>query len=57
MEAIKQIIKTIVEDIINHSMNSLLLNVIDNDKNNLLVNNEKIIFQMITTYNQNNKEY
>ena len=57
MEAIKETINIIESDIINHSMNDLLLNIIDNGKNDLLMNKDNIIYQITTSYNQNNKEY
>ena len=51
------IISNIREDIINHKIDSLLLNVTEGSQNDLLIKEEKIIYQITTSDNQNNGTY
>ena len=51
------IISNIREDIINHKIDSLLLNVSEGAQNDLLIKEEKILYQITTSDNQKNGTY
>ena len=51
------IIKSIKQDIINHNIDSLLLNVTGGEKKDILIKEDKILYQITTTDNQNNNQY
>ena len=51
------IIKSITKEIINGNMNSLLNNLINGTKEDLVVETEDMKYQITTTENQKNKEY
>ena len=51
------IISNIREDIINHKIDSLLLNITEGAENDLLIKEEKILYQITTSDNQNNGTY
>ena len=51
------IINNIKEDIINNNIDYLLSNVIDGNKEDLYIKNEDVLYQITTTYNQNNNIY
>ena len=51
------IIKKIKEDIINHKIDSLLLNVTQGNKEDLSIKEGNVLYQITTTENQNNNTY
>ena len=52
-----EIMKNIKNDIINHKLDSLLSNVTGGKKEDLYTKEENVLYQITTTYNQNNKSY
>ena len=54
----RTLISNIIDEIENGSMNELLLRVINKDKNeDLVIINNKDLYQITTSFNQNNKDY
>ena len=51
------IIKSIKQDIINHNIDSLLSNVTEGEKKDILIKEDKVLYQITTTDNQNNNQY
>ena len=51
------IIKSIKQDIINHNIDSLLKNVTEGEKQDILIKEDKVLYQITTTDNQNNNQY
>ena len=51
------LIENIEKEIMEGSIDELLYNVIMNEKNDLIVSNDNIIYQITSSYNQNNKKY
>jgi hypothetical protein len=51
------IANSIKNDISNHNLSSLLSDVIDGDKNDYIIEDIDIIYQITSSENQNNKEY
>jgi len=52
-----EIKNSIKNDIINHKLDSLLSNVTGGNKEDLYTKEENVLYQITTTYNQNNKSY
>ena len=52
-----EIIKSIKNDIINHRLDTLLSDVTGGNKEDLYTKEENVLYQITTTYNQNNKSY
>ena len=52
-----EIIKNIKEDIINHKIDKLLLNVTQGNKEDLSIKKDNVLYQITTTENQNNNTY
>jgi len=52
-----EIIKNIKENIINHKIDPLLSNVIQGNKEDLSIKEDKVLYQITTTENQNNNTY
>ena len=50
-------ITNIVNNIINGNLNSLLSEIVNGDKNDYIIKEDDVIFQITTTENQNNNEY
>ena len=50
-------IMNVQKDILNGKLDSLLLNIINVDKNDIVIIEDDIIFSITTTQKQNNKEY
>jgi len=51
------IIKRIKQDIINHTIDSLLLSVTEGEKKDIIIKEDKVLYQITTTDNQNNNQY
>ena len=51
------VVNTIRKEIINGSMNSLITNIIENEKKDLLMKEGDISYQITSSYNQNNNKY
>ena len=51
------IIKNIKENIINHKMDKLLLNVTQGNKEDISIKEDNVLYQITTTENQNNNTY
>ena len=56
-KAKEHIIENIRNEIINHSMDSVLINITNEKKIDLLIIEKKEIYQITSSFNQNNKEY
>ena len=52
-----EIEKKIKNDITSHKIDDLLSNLIDGNKEDIIVKENKTIYQITSSYNQNNKEY
>ena len=57
IEAKEKIINNIINEIKNGSLNSLLINVTNDDKLDIVINDNKDIYQITSSFNQNNKYY
>ena len=51
------IIKSIKQDIISHNIDSLLSNVTGGEKKDILIKEDKVLYQITTTDNQNSNQY
>ena len=52
-----QIIKSIKQNLINGSLDNLLINLTNSEKKDLIANDDNTIYQITTTKNQKNKKY
>ena len=57
IKAKERILENIRKEITNHSMDSLLINVTNENKLDLFIKEEDELYQITSSYNQNNKEY
>ena len=56
-KTIEHILDNIRKEIINHSMDTLLINVTNENKIDLFIREENELYQITSSYNQKNKEY
>jgi len=56
-QMIYKILKKTENEIINGSIDDILLSVIDNEKKDIIIKEDNILLQITSSYNQNNKQY
>ena len=53
----EEMVTKIRDDITNHNIDDILLNVVDGDKEDLIIKDNRTLYQITTATNQNNKTY